>query len=198
MFFKSKQSIMAALMLIAVVAAPAWASLPYYNQDLGYTIWLGEGWVESPASLTRYTGYDDGLSAMNSGWETVYTQSGSRDVSLLVSRLQGKIVSPSAIARFNRHVVRQLKQLSNSSQEWNGKPDVKLRKANYDSEKNTLRLEMDAVGPSGDNVTSVVYIVYTRNTMLKFVGLARTGDHKGVNAIDAAVSTLYLDRGLSN
>lgn len=198
MHFKIKQALVVAILFVVVLAVPAWASLPYYNQDLGYTIWLGDGWEESTGNLTRYNSFEDGLSAINSGWETVYTLGGSGNVSLLVSRLQGRMVSPSAIAGFNRHVVRQLKRVSANPPGWNNKAGVNLRKANYDSEKNMLRLEMDAFGPSGNKVTSVVYIVYTRGSMLKFVGLVPSGDHHGLNAIDAAVSTLYLDRGLSH
>jgi len=197
MHFKLKQALVLAFLFSVVAAAPAWASLPYYNQTLGYTIWLGEGWEEASGNLTRYSGFEDGLSAMNSGWETAYTMGGTGNVSLLVSRLQGRMVSPAAIAEFNRHVVRQLKRVSSNPPGWNNRAGVNLRKANYDGQKNMLRLEMDALGPSGNKVTSVVYIVYTRGSMLKFVGLAPSGDSRGVNAIDAAVSTLYLDRGLS-
>jgi len=189
-----------AVALLAIVACPAsvWASLPYYNQSLGYTIWLGDGWVEAPDSLTRFTAYNEGLSAKSHGWKAVYSLGDSGNVSLLASELQGKMITRSSIAGFNRHVVRELKKLSTHPQGWSNKAGVILNKANYDASKYVLRLEMDAMGPAGQPMTTVVYIVYTRGAMLKFVGLAPFGDSKGVAAIDAAVSTLYLDQGLTH
>lgn len=197
MFFQLKRIIGLSVLFVLVFSAPVWAALPYYNQDLGYTIWLGDGWIEAPESLAHFTDYRDGLSAKNFGWQAAYTLGDSSNVSLLVSRLQGKMITRSTIANFNRHVVRELKKLSANPQGWNNKAGICLHKANYDSGKNILRLEMDALGPSGTLMTSVVYIVYTRGAMLKFVGLTEAGDSKGVAAIDAAVSTLYLDHGLN-
>ena len=61
---------------------------------------------------------------------------------------------------------------------------------------NTLRLEMEIAAVDGQRMTTIVYIVYTSNGMLKFVGLTQPGNAQGVKAIDEAVASLYLDYGL--
>ena len=179
--------ILAALLALFVLfASPAEASLPYYNPDLGYTIWLDGGWSEAPrALLARYEGVEDGLAAQHGGWTAGYALDGSPRTCLLVSTIQGRVVSPTAIANFNRFVVRTLLRAGDRA-------PVRLRKANFLSAKNMLRLEMDMAGP----LTSVVYLVYTRAGILKFTGIASRGDAPAVRAIDRAVSTLYLDHGL--
>lgn len=175
--------------------APSWASLPYYNGDLGYTIWLADGWREaSPSHLSRFHGFQDGVAAQGVGWKAGYTLENS-GACLLVSELHGRVVSKVNIGNFNQFVVREL-QRQTAEAKRAGHKQLALNKATFDKRKNMLRLEMDAVSPAGEDVTSVVYIVYTSENMLKFVGLAERGDDKSVRAIDAAVSTLYLDYGL--
>ncbi|QGY38897.1 hypothetical protein GM415_01670 [Pseudodesulfovibrio cashew] len=190
--------LVAALLFCVLFAAPALASLPYYNRDLGYTIWLGDGWsVAENARLERFALVEDGLDALAAGWEAGYVLNGSDSVCLLVSKLSGRVVSRNAISEFNRHVVRQLQRDTGRSRGWRAESPVHLRRANYDSDKAVLRLEMDATGQNGRPVSAVVYIVYTRGGMLKFLGLTEKGDAAGLRAIDKAVSTLYLDQGLS-
>lgn len=197
MSFFSKSRLFAVVFAGSLLfAVPALASLPYLNQDLGYIIWLSDGWNEAPeADLTRLNFFNDGLNVQSAGWQAGYVLEGTSEVNLLVSELSGKVVSKAAIGNFNSHVVGQLKRLSNDDSHHQG-PQIELKKANFDSGKNMLRLEMDGVDQRGQQVTSVVYIVYTRHGMLKFVGLAQQGDAAGVAAIDAAVATLYLERSL--
>jgi len=199
MFSKPRRALfMLVLFVVVACAVPAWASLPYYNQNLGYTIWLGDGWVEAPDALSRFSAYEDGLAAQSYGWEAAYALGESGGVRLLVSRLQGKMITRASIADFNRHVVRQLKKLSAYPPGHSNRSGVQLRRANFDSRKNMLRLEMDTFGPSGQQVRAVVYVVYTRGAMLKFVGLVPKGDVHGVSAVDKAVSSIYVDQGLSS
>lgn len=177
---------------------PALASIPYYNKELGYTIWLADGWQEAPADyLSRFSGFHDGVEAHMAGWQAGYTLDNST-ANLLVSELHGRVVSKTGISNFNRHVVRQLKKLSANPPEWSGKRGVSLTKASYDKGRNMLRLEMDSSDPTGKRMTTVVYIVYTDECMLKFVGLVEPGDVGGIAAIDKAVASLYLDRGLEH
>lgn len=193
---------MRSLLLAVIVAAffawttSAFAALPYYNQDLGYTIWLAEDWTEaSDAVLSDFSNFHDGVASGRLGWEAGYTLKGA-STSLLVSEIQGRVVSKTSISNFNRHVVRELLRRSKSNVEWQNKGLISLKQANFDSQKNMLRLEMEASAPSGQRVTSIVYIVYTTTGMLKFVGLVEPGDSEGVQAIDKAVASLYLDYGL--
>lgn len=185
----------ALLAVVLLLPSSAHASLPYYNQDLGYTIWLGEGWqVASPSQLSRFHDFYDGVAAHGVGWKAGYTLESS-GASLLVSELHGRVVSKTSISNFNQYVVRELQRLS-AAKDWPGQSQVRLNKASFDKRKNMLRLEMDTTDSAGRQFVSVVYIVYTSGCMLKFVGLADQGDIQSVAAIDAAVSSLYLDYGL--
>lgn len=187
--------ILASCLLLSV---PAHASIPYYNKELGYTIWLADGWREAPADfLSRFSEFHDGLEAHTVGWQAGYTLENST-ASLLVSELHGRVVSKTGISNFNRHVVRQIKKLAANPPEWSGRHAVYLTKASYDKGRNTLRLEMDSSDSSGKRMTTVVYIVYTDECMLKFVGLVEPGDVTSIAAIDKAVTSLYLDRGLNH
>lgn len=178
-------------------AASAFAALPYYNQDLGYTIWLADGWEEAPDSLlSRFSDFHDGVAHGQVGWEAGYVLEDD-SASLLVCEIHGKVVSKSSINNFNRHVVRELMRRTRAADEWQNKGRLALKDAQFDSGKNTLRLEMETSAPGGDRVTSIVYIVYTATGMLKFVGVAEPGDVESVQAIDKAVATLYLDYGLN-
>lgn len=176
--------------------ASAFAALPYYNQDLGYTIWLPTEWAEASDNvLSRFGGFHDGVAQSMVGWEAGYVLNDS-SASLLVCEIHGRVVSKSSISNFNQHVVRQLMSRTRHTSEWQNKGRLALKQANFDSKKNMLRLEMEAADPTGRRVTSIVYIVYTATGMLKFVGLAEPGDDSSVQAIDDAVATLYLDHGL--
>lgn len=177
-------------------SASAFAALPYYNKDLGYTIWLADEWVEAPETyLSRYNDFYDGVACDDVGWEAGYKLDGA-STSLLVSEIHGRVVSKASIGNFNRHVVREVIHGTNSMQDWQERGRIYLKKASFDAEKNILRLEMDKSRPDGQSMTTLVYIVYTANGMLKFVGLVEPGDIGGVNALDQAVASLYLDYGL--
>ena len=180
---------------VAVSIAPAWASLPYYNEELGYIIWLPKEWHEaSDDMLSDFREFDDGLAAHMVGWEAGYVLNGNNTVRLLVSELSGKANSKAFISNFNRHVIRQVKKAGEQHVTSRGEPLVRLREASYDGSKKMLRLEMDRRDSSGSEMVSVVYIVYAKEGRLKFVGLVEPGDKDGVVAIDKVVSTLYLER----
>jgi len=187
----------AVLAALVVWSVPASASLPYYNQDLGYTIWLSGEWSEAPdAYLSTFGQVHDGVAAHMVGWEAGYTLKGKASASLLVSQLHGRVVSKASIGNFNQHVIKGIARCARDVPEWTNQGRVQLNKANFNAKKNMLRLEMDATDPAGKHTTTIVYIVYTSTGMLKFVGLVEPGDRQGVQAIDDAVSTLYLDYGL--
>jgi len=192
MSFRFVSALLATFLISAV---PAQASLPFYNQDLGYTIWLSDGWREaSDSHLSHFKGFHDGVAAHGAGWEAGYTLEDS-GASLLVSELHGRVISKASIGNFNQFVVREFQRVS-SAKEWRDGGKVRLNKASFDKQKNMLRLEMDTTDAHGKPLTSVVYIVYTNGCMLKFVGVADQGDIQSVESIDAAVSSLYLDYGL--
>jgi hypothetical protein len=186
-----------ALAAVVLLSSPASASLPYYNQDLGYTIWLPGGWTEVPdAALSGFSPFQDGVAALENGWEAGYVLNAPARVCLLVSKLPGRVVSKETIGNFNRFVVRGLRRAGPEHVTAAEKPCPRLTKASFCERKNMLRLEMDGVDVDGGRVTTIVYIVYTSTGMLKFVGLVEPGDDRGVSAVDEAVSGLYLDYGL--
>jgi len=178
----------ALLLALALVAArPAEASLPFYNPDLGYTIWLPSDWTEAgPSLLSRFESLRDGVPAQDDGWTAGYALAGTDHTCLLVSTIPGRVTSRADMANFNQFVIREVQRAARTC-------PARLRSANFLSGKPMLRLEMDL----GEGLVSVVHIVYTRSGMLKFTGLAPRGDRRGVQAIDAAVASLYLDNGLA-
>jgi hypothetical protein len=187
----------AVLAVVLLWPAGAAASLPYYNQDLGYTIWLPGGWAEvSGTSLSRFSRFHDGLASLETGWEAGYRLESPSPVCLLVSRLPGRVVSKEHIGNFNRFVVRDLKRGCSDHAVVGRDAPLSLTRASFCEKRNMLRLELDGAVLHGRAVTTVVFIVYTSTGMLKFVGLVDPGDTRGVRAVDEAVSTLYLDYGL--
>ena len=181
-------SLVVLLLVLALAAArPAEASLPFYNPDLGYTIWLPSDWAEAPPTLLgRYGSLRDGVPAEDGGWTAGYALEGAERTCLLVSPILGRVVSRADMANFNQYVIRQMQRAGRTA-------PVRLRSASFQSGKPMLRLELDM----GRDLVSVVHIVYTRTGMLKFTGIAPRGDREGVRAIDAAVASLYLDNGLA-
>jgi len=185
----------AVLMAVSfLMPALSWAGLPYYNQHLGYTIWLPGGWLEADdGMLARFARLGDAVVPAQADHEAGYVLASSpAPVCLLVSRLQGRVVSKDDIGNFNRFVVGSLLRAAGSG----GEAPFRLRKANFCESRNMLRLELDGKDASGSEVVSVVYIVYTTTGMLRFMGIAPLGDASGVRAVDEVVSTLYLDHGL--
>ncbi|WP_285906229.1 hypothetical protein [Pseudodesulfovibrio pelocollis] len=191
MRFRFIAMLMAASLL---VPAPSWAGLPYYNQHLGYTIWLPGGWLEADdAVLARFARLRNAVVPAQADQEVGYVLASSQaSVWLLVSRLQGRVVSKDDIGNFNRFVVAGLLRSARTD----GEASLRLRKANFSESRNMLRLELDGTDPSGRAVVSVVYIVYTTTGMLRFMGIAPSGDASGLRAVDDVVSTLYFDHGL--
>ncbi|MDD3310798.1 hypothetical protein [Pseudodesulfovibrio sp.] len=178
---------LAALLLASALLQPlpAGASLPFYNPDLGYTIWLPGEWAEArPALLRRYAALRDGV-GRDGGWTAGYALDRSGETCLLVSAVPGRVVSRADMANFNQFIIRGIQRAERAGCR-------RLREASFLPEKPMLRLVMD-LDPAR---TSVVHLVYTRTGMLKFTGVARRGDADGVLAIDRAVASLYLDQGL--
>ncbi len=185
------------LAAIVLLPSPASASLPYYNQDLGYTIWLPGGWTEVPeVALSGFSPFQDGVAALEDGWEAGYVLDAPARVCLLVSKLHGRVVSKDTIGNFNRFVVKGLKRAEPGRAAGSAMSCPKLIRASFCERTNMLRLEMEGVAVNGGRMTTIVYIVYTSTGMLKFVGLVEPGDDRGVSAVDEAVSSLYLDYGL--
>jgi hypothetical protein len=188
MRFRLLAAAVAAMLLWSV---PCEAGLPYYNQNLGYTIWLPDAWAEADdAVLARFSPLRGAVAPTAGEWEAGYVLDRPTPVCLLVSRLQGRVVSKDGIGNFNRFVVGGLMRGHGIP------PGHRLRKAQFCEHRNTLRLELDGTDEAGREVVAVVYIVYTSTGMLRFVGLVPPGDAPGLRAVDEAVSTLYLDHGL--
>ncbi|QJB55293.1 hypothetical protein [Pseudodesulfovibrio sp. zrk46] len=180
--------------MVLFCAVPAKASVPYYNRDLGYTIWLAKGWKEVSPSILDQAEFLDGIvSGMDSAGRSAGYVLEDREAHLTVTELHGRVVSKTAINNFNRYVVRQV---SRHAKDGCAKRSVCLRRANFDKAKNMLRMELDAHDSDGRPITSVIYIVYTSQCMIKCVGTVLRGDEDGLRDIDATVSSLYFDRGL--
>jgi len=177
---------LAALLLASALSlpVPAGASLPFYNPDLGYTIWLPGEWAERPALLSRFAALRDGV-GHDDGWAAGYALDRSGETCLLVSAVSGHVVSRADMANFNQFIIRTLQRAEPSGRR-------RLRAASFNPDKPMLRLVLDLDGAR----TSVVHLVYTRTGMLKFTGVARKGDADGMRTIDRVVATLYLDAGL--
>ena len=190
------------LLLLAWLAAglflsgPARAALPFHNPTLGYTIWLPETWTPAPppesSLLQRLC---PGLLADRACRGAAYQARGER-TRLLVSELHGRVVAKECIGNFNQFLVRGLQRRARDGSSLSQGGGVCLRAARFDPRRNCLRLQLQAAEPGTGPVTAIVYIVYTSTRMLSLVGLAEPGDDQAVQAIDAAVSTLYLDDGL--
>lgn len=171
----------------ALCASPALASLPHYNADIGYTIWLPKSWDKAPESYLDWA--DSSLRPVpvqgeRSNWQDGYLcPEHGKGPSLLVEVKHGRKMHAADISNFNSFLVRSLTRRYE---------DVSLKDASYIEEKRTLRLEAEMVH-EGEPLLSLTYVVYTRIGILTFVGYVDPADTEAKATIDKAVLSLYLD-----
>ncbi|MCJ2164455.1 MULTISPECIES: hypothetical protein [unclassified Pseudodesulfovibrio] len=186
----------AALIAALVFSIPVWASLPYYNSDIGYTIWLPKGWSEvSECDLksVEQAGTPFPVRGMMPDWQAGYCSPAEGGVhSLLVEVQPGRKMHAADISNFNRFIVESISRSGQAQWQLPDTPRLTLKDATYIQEKKTLRLESEVVH-RGETMLSLTYIVYTRKGMLTFVGYVDPGDAQARKSIDKAVLSLYLD-----
>lgn len=176
----------AALQAVLLCALPARASLPFYNPDMGYTIWLPKAWsVASDIDLQRADdlGYPVPVRGEGTDWQAGYVIPGGGAV-LLVEIKPGRMPLAADISNFNRFIVRCTCRDAGE--------DFCLKHAEYFGDKRTLRIESE-VRVRGRTLVGLHYVVYTRRGMLTFAGYVEPGDRQRRAAIDKAVLSLYLD-----
>ncbi|MGE4424299.1 MAG: hypothetical protein AB7D39_18515 [Pseudodesulfovibrio sp.] len=188
-----------AFLAMIVFSAPAWASLPYYNAEMGYTIWLPKGWSEaSPDSLDAFGRTGGAWPAQNVTPErrAGYMDPGrGRTCSLLVEVKPGRTMRAADISNFNRFLVRSLARSIREGVRLPGDPVTVFKDATYFQDKRTLRIETE-VAQNGVTVLSLAYIVYTRKGMLTFTAFVDPADREARRAVDQAVLSVYLDERL--
>jgi len=186
--------IVVALCAFFLCASSAVASLPHYNSDIGYTIWLPKHWtVASSSDLEIAEGACKPLpvQGLMPNWEAGYINPDSgRGCRLLVEAKPGRKMRPADISNFNNFIVRSLKRSPLHDADNPG--CVTLKNATYFRDKKILRLETE-VGRGEQAMLGLTYIVYTRKGMLTFVGYFDPADEQTQEAIDKAVLSLYLD-----
>ena len=192
--------------IIAVLAvtvlsasASAWASLPYYNADLGYTIWLPKSWSEAPSgsldALER-SGCAWPGQRMAPDWRAGYVHpEGGRTCSLLVEVKHGRTMWAADISNFNSFLVRSLARAIREDVRLPGEPVTVFKDATYFPDKKTLRIETE-VAVNDETVLSLAYIVYTRKGMLTFTAFVNPANREARQAVDKAVLSVYLDERL--
>ncbi|WP_319581766.1 hypothetical protein [uncultured Pseudodesulfovibrio sp.] len=185
-----------AVLAMIIFSAPAWASLPYYNADLGYTIWLPESWTEAPPDslngLER-TGCAWPGQSMAPDWRAGYVHpSSERTCSLLVEVKPGRTMQDADISNFNSFLVRSLARSIREDVRLPGGPVTVFKDATYFQDRKTLRIETE-VARNGETVLSMAYIVYTRKGMLNFTAFVDPADREARRAVDKAVLSVYLD-----
>ncbi|WP_316897709.1 hypothetical protein [Pseudodesulfovibrio indicus] len=184
-----------AILAMLVFSAPAWASLPYYNSDVGYTIWLPKTWSEAaPSSLDRFAGAGRPWPGQDTApdWKAGYCPSSGGPCSLLVEIKPGRKMQPADISNFNRFLLQSLARSIRNQSRLPGVPRMAFKDATYFSEKKTLRIET-LVERGGRSMLSLAYVVYTRKGMLSFLGFVDPDDAQARQTIDKAVLSLYLD-----
>ena len=191
--------ILIAVMLLGLCATPANASLPYYNSDIGYTIWLPKSWAEASNTYLKWAEKSQKpvpVQGDSSNWRAGYHNptDGQRRC-LLVEVKRGRRMHAADISNFNRFIVKRLSRMSRNEFSEFGPERVSLKKATYFKEKKILRIETEM--DNGEQVVlSLTYIVYTRTGMLTFVGYVDPADAQAKLTIDKAVLSLYLDDSL--
>lgn len=189
-------SIAVALVATILFSSPAWASLPYYNADMGYTIWLPKSWNE--ASQDSLDAFQQALGpwpvpGMTPHWQAGYVNPhGERTCRLLVEVKPGRRMQDSDISNFNRFMVRSLIRSLRERVPLPGDPVTVFKDAAYFHDKKTLRIETEVVR-GGETVLGLAYIVYTRKGMLAFTAFVDPADRKSLQIVDKAVLSLYLD-----
>lgn len=178
-----------AFLAAVIFSLPAWASLPFYNPDMGYTIWLPKSWDEASdrdLEEAECLGCPVPVPGRSPDWEAGYVTPSGGPV-LLVGIKPGRRPQTVDISNFNRFIVRSLYRDAGE--------DFHLKDATYFGEKKTLRIESE-VRVRGRAMVGLHYVVYTRKGMLNFVGWVEPGDEQSRSAIDKAVLSLYLDDAL--
>ncbi|MBI9081460.1 MAG: hypothetical protein JEY79_17175 [Pseudodesulfovibrio sp.] len=185
-----------ALGLIIFCVTPAEASLAYYNQDLGYTIWLPKSWAEASDSYLDWAEQSRKpvpVQGDSSNWKAGYcnpTDGYTR--SLLVEVKPGRRMHAADISNFNRFIVKTMSRMSSQDMGKFGSSRVVLKDAAYFKDKKILRLRAEMTNGE-QTVLSLTYVVYTRTGMLTFVGYVDPADDQARQIIDTAVFSLYLD-----
>lgn len=175
-----------ALCGLLLSAIPALASLPYYNADMGYTIWLPGSWVEKqPKDIEHARVKPLPVHGAHSDWEAGYVLP-EAGCSLLVGLQPGRKMNRADISNFNHFLVRTMKRLDGDA---NG---TVLKGATYIKEKKVLRLESELIH-DGNPILGIAYVVYTRKGLLTFVGYVDPDDDAVRESLDKAVFSLYLD-----
>jgi len=185
-----------ALGLVVFFATPAKASLPYYNQDIGYTIWLPKSWAEASDNYLDWAEQSRKpvpVQGDSSNWKAGYVSPADGHTrSLLVEVKHGRRMHAAGISNFNQFIVKTLSRMSGKASGESGRSRIALKDAAYFKDKKILRLETEMT--SGEQtVLSLTYIVYTRIGMLMFVGYVDPADVQARQVIDNAVFSLYLD-----
>ncbi|EGB16181.1 hypothetical protein DND132_2978 [Pseudodesulfovibrio mercurii] len=185
-----------AFIAMIVFSAPVWASLPYYNADMGYTIWLPKSWTEAtPDSLDAFerTCGTSPVQGAAPDWRAGYVDPhGGRACRLLVEVKPGRRMLDADISNFNRFLVRSLTRSLRERVRLPGDPVTVFKGADYFPDKKTLRIETEVAG-NGTTVVSLAYIVYTRKGMLAFTAFVDPADREARQTVDKAVLSLYLD-----
>ncbi|XXJ18668.1 hypothetical protein ACR42D_03765 [Desulfovibrio caledoniensis] len=188
-----------AFLAMIVFSAPAWASLPYYNADLGYTIWLPKSWTEAPPDALHTLERPCcalPVRGMAPNWRAGYVHpAGGRTCSLLVEAKPGRTMRAADISNFNSFLVRSLARAIREEVRLPGEPVTVFKDATYFRDKKTLRIETEVAG-NGERVLSLAYIVYTRKGMLTFTAFVDPADRETRQAVDKAVLSVYLDERL--
>jgi hypothetical protein len=188
-----------AFIAMIVFSAPAWASLPYYNADLGYTIWLPKSWSEAPSDSLDAWEQARGawpVQGMSPDWRAGYVHPGrERMCSLLVEAKPGRTMRTADISNFNNFLVRSLTRSIREGVRLPGEPVTVFKDATYFRDKKTLRIETE-VARDGRTMLSLAYIVYTRKGMLTFTAFVDPADREARQAVDKAVLSVYLDERL--
>lgn len=189
-------SLFLAMVLVCLVAPNVHASLPYYNSDVGYTIWLPKSWFEANNNYLAWAQKAQKpvpIQGDSPQWKAGYfSPMDGHARSLLVEVKHGRRMNTADISNFNRFVVRNLKRMSDQESIAQGFDQISLKSANYFKDKKILRLETEMVKKTR-TILSLTYIVYTRIGILTFVGYVDPSDVQAKLTIDKAVMSLYLD-----
>ncbi|WP_272701100.1 hypothetical protein [Desulfovibrio sp. Fe33] len=184
-----------AVIAMIIFSAPVWASLPYCNPDVGYTIWLPQDWTEASADYldsAERARMPWPVQGMAPDWKAGYVNADGRGCSLLVEVKPGRKMQASDISNFNRFLIRSLTRSIRDQARLPGDPVTVFKDASYFKDKKTLRIETE-VSRDGETKLNLAYIVYTRKGMLAFAASVDPGDAKARRAVDEAVLSVYLD-----
>lgn len=189
-------SFLVAFVAAMVLSSPARASLPYYNADMGYTIWLPKSWSEAPPDSLDAFGRALGpwpVQGMTPHWQAGYVKpQGGRACRLLVEVKPGRRMLDADISNFNQFLVRSLARSLRERVALPGDPVTVFKDAAYFRDKKTLRIETEVVR-DGETMLGLAYIVYTRKGMLAFTAFVDPADREARQTVDKAVLSLYLD-----